>query len=650
MKKNFNVEAEGGELILSNKTGDHVIIPKNRRNEVKNLLKEKCFSCIDKIVNTLPIMEDYADDGTVVSALYEQKTGKDWSTAKEEGLTDGSYEKNMALRRRLTRGELDNKPNNSFNSMNRNDKTNTNENIDNRNEDYTKAKTFNEAFKIARQQLGANQIFEYKGRKYGTNLKGEKFEPSEETLKNSNLLKPEVKERLDIQNKLTESLYSTKKTTKLEPEYQDWDKVKQRKQEINNMEQVEIIKAYHKDSDEEYLIVDKKRGKMHLMKGGNEIVSYNIGVGENVGDEQTRTWVDKKTKKVDWSQGNKQTGAGIYTVSARQAKNKTYSNAPSWNFTNEYGIEVPMAIHAATPERLSKITDEDETNNRVSNGCINGICYNLEDLYERGYKEGQKLYVLPDDDNNTYELKNGKLVFSSKNPDVNRTVNTLNYKPIKLEIDEKKFKDKIFTAFDFNDEQEYETTKLFVQSLQDNKQKIMKAAQIDGDTYNDIAKIAFGIYGTESHFGDTHSEIGNLGRAANKVAAKKLNEITNGLSDYLGYKKDQSSPDVVSKANRYGLTDENNSVGYTQIRWKQLNERELKVLKELGIESNKDFLNPEKSAIATAAILAIRYHEQLTPEQKKDIEKYLPNKWNKRANYSSRVKENSQFLTVKELN
>jgi len=36
-----------------------------------------------------------------------------------------------------------------------------------------------------------------------------------------------------------------------------------------------------------------------------------------------------------------------------------------------------------------------------------------------------------------------------------------------------------------------------------------------------------------------------------------------------------------------------------------------------GITSNKDFLNPEKSAIATAAILAIRYHEQLTPEQKK---------------------------------
>jgi peptidoglycan hydrolase-like protein with peptidoglycan-binding domain len=73
MKKNFNVEAEGGELILSNKTGDHVIIPKNKRDEVKNLLKEKCFSCIDKIVNTLPIMEDYADDGTIIPNNEDKK-------------------------------------------------------------------------------------------------------------------------------------------------------------------------------------------------------------------------------------------------------------------------------------------------------------------------------------------------------------------------------------------------------------------------------------------------------------------------------------------------------------------------------------------------------------------------------------------------
>ena len=162
----------------------------------------------------------------------------------------------------------------------------------------------------------------------------------------------------------------------------------------------------------------------------------------------------------------------------------------------------------------------------------------------------------------------------------------------------------------------------------------MKAAQIDGDTYNDIAKIAFGIYGVESNFGDTHSAVGNLARAVNKFFDSKSS----------------SSPDVKSKATTYGADVNNNSMGYTRIRWSQLNEREQKVLKELGITSNKDMLIPDKSAIATAAILAIRYHEQLTPEQKKDIETYLPTKWNNRSNYSSRVKSNSQYLKIKELN
>ncbi|MFN9116341.1 MAG: hypothetical protein ACK5XN_40380, partial [Bacteroidota bacterium] len=64
--KNVNIEAEGGELILKNKAGDYVIIPKDRRSEVQALIKSKCNSCIDAIVNTLPSMSNYAPDGTVI--------------------------------------------------------------------------------------------------------------------------------------------------------------------------------------------------------------------------------------------------------------------------------------------------------------------------------------------------------------------------------------------------------------------------------------------------------------------------------------------------------------------------------------------------------------------------------------------------------
>ena len=106
MYKNINVEAEHNELILENSNGDKVIIPANKRNWVKQKLSEGCHGRIDSLVETLPVAAEYAQDGTVVSELYKQKTGKDWSTAKQEGLTSGSFDDNMKLRDRLLKGEF----------------------------------------------------------------------------------------------------------------------------------------------------------------------------------------------------------------------------------------------------------------------------------------------------------------------------------------------------------------------------------------------------------------------------------------------------------------------------------------------------------------------------------------------------------------
>ena len=65
MKQNINIEAEGNELVLKNKAGDYVIIPKKYRTEVQDMIKEGCHCCIDNLVETLPVMEDYAEDGSL---------------------------------------------------------------------------------------------------------------------------------------------------------------------------------------------------------------------------------------------------------------------------------------------------------------------------------------------------------------------------------------------------------------------------------------------------------------------------------------------------------------------------------------------------------------------------------------------------------
>lgn len=66
MDKGMKIEVEDRELFLVNEAGDKVIIPKDKAAWVKEKLKEGCHDCIDKLVETLPVMEDYADDGSLI--------------------------------------------------------------------------------------------------------------------------------------------------------------------------------------------------------------------------------------------------------------------------------------------------------------------------------------------------------------------------------------------------------------------------------------------------------------------------------------------------------------------------------------------------------------------------------------------------------
>jgi LysM repeat protein len=441
-------------------------------------------------------------------------------------------------------------------------------------------------------------------------------------------------------------------TVKELPEkYKNWEVIKKKTNDLNKLDDLQKIVKYHeKNPDEIYSIVDKKNAKLNIFKGTTLIKSFEIGVGANPGDAQTVT--KKVNGKTNWDSGNKSTGAGIYTISNIDPASDEYYGLPSFNLKNEQGIEVATSIHGTPKSRRKYFNNNTVTDNRMSNGCINGKCQDLPEMYKY-LEEGSKVYILPEDKGNRFDIVDGKPVFrvdpknskkyetyvdkkgvKQKGQGVNRSTNTLVYKPIKSVFNEDKFKDEVFTAFDFNDDKEYnETTKPFVKSLTDNKKAIMKAAQIPSDVYNELAKMAFGIYGTESNFGDTHSAIGNFTRAVNKAIDSKSS----------------SSPDYKSKATTYGADEDTRSVGLTQIRWSYLNKKEKEVLKQLGITSNKDFMDPKKAAIGTTAVLGVRYNEQLNSEQKKDVWKHLPTKWNKRENYPSRVKSNSRYLNFQQL-
>ena len=433
--------------------------------------------------------------------------------------------------------------------------------------------------------------------------------------------------------------------------YKDWNTIRDKKDKINKLSDEQKIVTFHNDKPEEtYLIVDKKNAVMKLYTGGNLTKSFEVGVGQNPGDAQTVTKIENG--KTNWSGGNKSTGAGIYTISNINPASAEYYNEPAFNLKNENGIEVSTTIHGTPKPRRIKFNNGTVVDNRMSNGCINGKCEDLKELYGQ-LDINTKVYILPEDVGNNFQIIDGKpaLKVSSQNRQrynsyidqtgtkqkgqgANQTTNTLVYKPVKAYIDETKFKDDVFQWNDFNDEKEYASaTKPFIAALTTGKKNVMKAAKISSDVYNELAKMSFGIYGTESNFGDTHSAVGNLARATNKFLDPKSS----------------SSPDYKAKASTYGADENSRSVGLTQLRWNYLNVDEKKALKEVGITSNKDFLDPKKAAIGTVTVLGVRYNQQLNDKQKQDVWKYLPTKWNNRANYSDRVKSNSSYLSFKQL-
>ena len=573
------------------------------------------------------------------------------------------------------------------------------------------APTFNAAFKIARSTYGPNHIFEYQGRKYGTNLIGEDFKPSEDVLAQAGLNTPSVKENLNKQNSDLNDPYASKSTVKLEPDsYKSWDEIKQKNLELNTSANADKIINYKNNigGDKNYIIVDKKKGLMHVYEPGNSkpLFTSPVDLGATESDAQTVTKIkdtngdgkiDSKEAQVgaaDFDKGNKSTGAGKYYISNIDPEG--YGGLPLFNMMNESQYEnflkTGKVDNVATSIHKGFIPDD---NSRVSNGCIRCNKTTLSNL-TKYLENSSEVYILPEDPNNEFIIENDKLNFKVKNKspyytyknngkvykkengawyiapkmgeqfvkitqidrikELNKNAtnarynfyedakgnvqkgqgvnlgSTLNYVPIKAKLDKEKFVNDKFTYFDFSDDKELEVVNKFVSSLEQNKQKAMKVAKINGDVYNDIAQIAFGIFGTESNFADTHSAVGNLARAAQKYFDPK----------------GSSSPDYQSKYSTYGAKEDSRSVGLTQIRWNYLSADEKKALKSVGINSNADFMEPSKAALGTTVVLGIRYNQQLTDKQKKDIWTTLPKTWNTRDNYASRVLDNSKYLSLEQ--
>ena len=576
---------------------------------------------------------------------------------------------------------------------------------------YDHHETFNGAFGAAREDLGVNHIFNYKGDSFTTNLASEPV-----NIPNS------VRTALGNQQDQVDSLYSSRgalNITAAQDVWQDWDQKREGIADFNRMNNVEKITGYESgrlsgptsefskhtiafgdnlsllaqthgstvedimdanphinDSNninvgdeikipnsqgETYMILNKQTHELQAYRQGSDIpfATYLVGTGTFEGDAQTVT-VSKDLNEdgirgnegdrnsrgvfdVDWRAGNSQTGAGIFTLDGIVENSQGYydetgqgRSVPSFGLKNESGIRVAAGIHGVpyglrNTSRLTNTISDDITRKNMTHGCINGRCSDLREMYDNpGITEGTKLYILPEEEGNEFVYQNGKLIFkaSEKNrkasekeyededgniqpysQGINTSPTTLNYKPIKIEFDrtqmqKNKNEASLLESYDLNNDEEYnKITAPFLKALMDNKQRIMKIAKVNGDTYNDMVKLAIGLFGQESGFGEKNSSIINSIKLGKKVASSFFDLGTSSSADPLF---EQAAYDTFSSS---GSLDDK-SIGWTQLRWKHLDDDEKSKLSQLGITSSRDFTDPAKAAIGTIAILSIRSQTQ----------------------------------------
>lgn len=210
-----------------------------------------------------------------------------------------------------------------------------------------------------------------------------------------------------------------------------------------------------------------------------------------------------------------------------------------------------------------------------------------DELYEL-IKQVSAVYITPIEEGHYFRVKDDRLIFTSRNRmlypgDYNFTPRRREYRPVLTIIN--------------NDEYRTSTSIEFMQTLDREKERLMQIYGLENDDYDDLARLAFGILGNESRFGESPK-----------------------------YKIKEAFPFVVSLLKGDGLDTSQNSRGPTQIK-----NVPRAIQEHYGVTKNS-LTRPDHAAVATLGFLAEalselrsreRHHPDITPENRVEYLHYL---------------------------
>ena len=368
---------------------------------------------------------------------------------------------------------------------------------------------------------------------------------------------------------------------------------KERRLNYQSFSDKETIVNFHldnprKDGCQYYAIVDKKNADISVYTlSGSRVFHKEVLVGVKASDEKTK-WTEYNDRD---HLGSYTTGAGAFTIGKPKAGDyysKNYSN----NILQVEDQSV-FAIHQV-PNNLSKRYQSfgtgDPEDRRVSQGCVNMKKSDFISLTQ-WIKPSCELYVLPEEENNKFIVKDGRIELVS----TTKVENAKNYNYSKPHSVPKSIDIRIIDPAG-----KTKASVPFIKALEDEKPKLMKLFNLSNDEYNDLAALSYGIMGNESDFGRSKKYWIKEHDQGDVIIAKAAKRLVNGQ-------------------NPFDKSVLNTSRGYTQI--KDLPEG---AWRKAYPQINKETLgDPQNAAVSTIAYLAgaVRILKNIATENEKDPRK-----------------------------
>jgi hypothetical protein len=347
---------------------------------------------------------------------------------------------------------------------------------------------------------------------------------------------------------------------------------------LNSLDQIEMIAEFNKlYKDKSFAVIDKESETLTTYSSnGEKLRSFTINFPNGKGDKRAR--VNSPYQKAGHDNNF---GAGKYTlIESNNEYLMTLNGDPALLLKDERGrTEISISVPSTTGNLPYSFED-------YNNGNLNVTYMDFAEL-SNILEDGSEVYVLPKKKSSYFKASNSTISFVTNDTtdyyEYNFSTKSKTYREIKTVID--------------NDEYSTTIAKIFIHTLDKEKENLMKLYRLGNDEYNELMKISFGILGNESRFGTS--------------VKLYLKETAPAAVAFAKNVKRKHYKDMFSTSR--------NSRGYTQIK------RIPKKIREFYKFNKEDLIDPANCAVATLGFLANsllelkakeKFHNNITPENR----------------------------------